>query len=176
MKRPMDKTLYSGNDSDESAYMINVVMNLGKDVVERTRGFWYLDSGATSRMTNNKMEFVSFISVSAFVLVKGDIWLAVAGIGDVQMDLLTDTGRYTLLLREVRYIPELQCSSFSIHKQVSRGLTPAECVRVHFDEDGVADVILESGVTTAVVNETSLYRIDFQSTPNVSAMAILHMY
>ncbi|GMF51015.1 unnamed protein product [Phytophthora fragariaefolia] len=119
------------------------------------------------------MDLVSFTSVSALVRAGGDNWLAVAGVGDVQMDLLTDTGRYSLLLHDVHYIPELQCSLFSIRKQVSRGLTPAEHVRVHFDEDGVADMILESGVTTIVVDETSLYRIDLQSTPNVSAMAII---
>uniref|UniRef100_H3HAH6 Retrovirus-related Pol polyprotein from transposon TNT 1-94-like beta-barrel domain-containing protein n=1 Tax=Phytophthora ramorum TaxID=164328 RepID=H3HAH6_PHYRM len=48
------------NGSDDNAYVIMSLMKLEKKVADIAHDRWYLDSGATSHMTNQKEDFVSF--------------------------------------------------------------------------------------------------------------------
>ncbi|KAE8895745.1 hypothetical protein PF005_g19149 [Phytophthora fragariae] len=152
-----------GNESADNAYIAMSLMKLEKGVADIARGRWYLDSGATSHMTNVRDDFVSFTPLSSMVRTGGKNWLEVVGVGTVKKELDTSTGRITLLLRGVRYVPELQCSLFSVGSQASRSLASAERVRCHFDEDDYADVLLQSCSTTAHRDETNLFRLCLES-------------
>jgi hypothetical protein len=110
-------------------------------------------------MTNSKEDFISFSPMSFSVRTGGNNWLNVVGVGTVKKELVTSTGRVSVLLRGVRYVPELQCSLFSVGRQASRSLDSEERVRCHFDEDDCADVLLQSSKTTARKDATHLYRL-----------------
>ncbi|OWY91786.1 Pol Polyprotein, partial [Phytophthora megakarya] len=136
---------------------------------------WYLDTRATSHMTNQKVDFVSYTSLSSTVRVGGKNWLEVVGVGTVKKEVLTTTGRCILLLRGVRYVPELQCSLFSVARQVAQTLCSEERVRCHFDEEDYADVILHLDRTTAHKDETNLYRFDLRSPSDMVKLAAFNV-
>ncbi|GMF15919.1 unnamed protein product [Phytophthora fragariaefolia] len=152
-----------GNESDDTAYVSMNLMNLEKNVANIARDRWYLDSGATNHMTNQKDDFISFTSLSSTVRTGGNNWLEVAGIGTVKKEIITSSGRVLLFLHGVRYVPELQCSLFSVGRQASRSIVATERVRCHFDEDDYAYVLLQAGRTKAHKDETNLYRLKLES-------------
>ncbi|OWY92211.1 hypothetical protein PHMEG_00038872, partial [Phytophthora megakarya] len=163
------KKVCDANESDDSAYVVLSLMNLEKKVAAFAHDRWYLDTGATSHITNQKVDFVSFTSLSSTVRVGGKNWLEVFGVGTVKK-VLTTTGRYFLLLRGARYVPELQCSLFTVARQVLRTLCSEGRIRCHFAEEDYADVILYSGRTTARA-ETNLYRFDLRSPSDMVVLA-----
>ncbi|OWZ23342.1 Ty-1 Copia Retrotransposon [Phytophthora megakarya] len=159
------------NESDDSAYITLSLMNLDKRLTGLSRDHWYLFSGATSHMTNQQLDFASFTPLSSKVRTGGNNWLEVVGVGIVQNKLATETSRRTVLLRGVRYVPELQCSLFSVGRQVSHTLTPEERIRRHFKEDDRADILMRDGQTTAHKDSTNLFWIDM-STPSDAMMVV----
>lgn len=141
------------------------------DMDNLARGRWYLDSGCTNHLTNQKVDFISFTPLSATVRVGGDNWVNVAGVGTVRKVLSTSGGLRTLLLHDTRYVPELQCSLFSVRRQVKTTLPPDQRVRIHFDDDDFAMVKLECGSTTARIDETNLYHLQLESPPDSAMMS-----
>ncbi|GMF41340.1 unnamed protein product [Phytophthora fragariaefolia] len=127
---------------------------------------------ATSHMTNNKNDFITFTSMSSTVQVGGNKWLEMMGIGDVEKVFITSCGKRAVTLRGVRYVSELQCSLFSVGRQASRSLAPMERMRCHFDEDNYADVLMPSCRLKAYKDETNLYRLPLESASS-AAMVVM---
>ncbi|OWZ06800.1 hypothetical protein PHMEG_00020901 [Phytophthora megakarya] len=83
------KKVCDANGSDDSAYVVLSLMNLEKKVAAFAHDRWYLDTGATSHITNQKVDFVSFTSLSSTVRVGGKNWLDVFGVGTVCVTFLS---------------------------------------------------------------------------------------
>ncbi|OWZ19345.1 LOW QUALITY PROTEIN: Integrase, catalytic core protein [Phytophthora megakarya] len=90
---------------------------------------------------------------------------------DLQKELVTETGGRTVLLRGVRYVPELQCSLFSVERHASQTLAPEERIRCHYDEDDRADILMRDGQRAAHKDSTNLFRIDMTS-PSDAMMVV----
>ncbi|POM79471.1 LOW QUALITY PROTEIN: Uncharacterized protein PHPALM_2852 [Phytophthora palmivora] len=90
---------YAAEDSEEDAYIISALVKQPSRIQKLAHGRWYLDSGATCHMTNQKIDFVSFTEMSALVRVGGENWLNVVGVGTVKKEIQTTNGRRTVVLR-----------------------------------------------------------------------------
>ncbi|POM69710.1 Hypothetical protein PHPALM_13984 [Phytophthora palmivora] len=161
-----------GNESDESAYAILPVMIMKKEIADMAHNNWYLDSGASSHITNQITNYVGFTPLSTRIRVGGNHFLSVEGIGTVKKELNTTHGRRVIMLRGVRYSTELQCSLYSVRRQLNCSVPRRDYVKVHFDKSQYADVILQSGSAKAYVDDTNLYCLELVS-PRDSAWVAL---
>lgn len=156
---------YFGEESD-NAYAAGDCLQRRMENIAHKR--WYLDSGCTNHITNQKSDFITFMPLSARVRVGGENWLNVAGIGTVQKVLRTSRGLCTLLLHDTRYVPELQCSLFSVRRQTRKTLPPNQRVRVHFDDDDDCAIVkVQSASAAARIDDTNLYHLELESPPDV---------
>ncbi|GMF27836.1 unnamed protein product [Phytophthora fragariaefolia] len=142
------------------------------EIAEMARDSWYLDSGTSSHITNQIKDYVEFTPLNAGIRVGGNHYLRVEGIGTVKKELRTTHGRRTITLRGVRYSPELQCSLYSVRRQLNHSAPLCERVKVHFDVSEYAGVVLQSGTAKAHVDETKLYCLELES-PRESVMVAL---
>lgn len=79
---------------------------------------WYVDSGATSHMCNQRSVFVNYRHHNEIISLAGDKHINAKGKGDVLMK----HNDYDILLENVLYSPELQANFISVSKVVDRGL------------------------------------------------------
>ncbi|GMF29107.1 unnamed protein product [Phytophthora fragariaefolia] len=147
-------------------------MMMKREIAEMAHDNWYLDSGASSHITNQIKDYAEFTPLNAGIRVGGNHYLSVEGIGTVKKELRTRHDRRTITLRGVRYSPELQCSLYSLRRQLNHSVPLCERVKVHIDESEYADVVLQSGTAKAHVDETKLYCLELES-PRESAMVAL---
>lgn len=80
---------------------------------------WYIDSGATSHMCNDRSMFINYQTHNEIILLAGDKHIDAIGKGDV----LIRYDNYDIMLENVLYSPELQANFISVSKAVDRGLT-----------------------------------------------------
>lgn len=80
---------------------------------------WYVDSGATSHMCNNRNIFTHISDHIEVIALAGDKQITAVGKGDV---VIHNSG-FELLLENVLYSPELQANFISVSKAVDRGLS-----------------------------------------------------
>lgn len=79
---------------------------------------WYIDSGATSHMSNQRSVFVNYHDHDEIISLAGNKHINAKGKGDVLMKL----DDYDVFLENVLYSPELQANFISVSKAVDRGL------------------------------------------------------
>ncbi|OWZ02332.1 Integrase, catalytic core protein [Phytophthora megakarya] len=93
-----------------------------KSVADRAHDRWYIDSGETSHITNQMIDFVEFTRLRARILsrirVGGNNYLSVEGVGTIRKELVTSGCRCQLTLHGVRYAPELQYNLYSVNRQL----------------------------------------------------------
>ncbi|OWZ10532.1 LOW QUALITY PROTEIN: hypothetical protein PHMEG_00016610 [Phytophthora megakarya] len=102
----------------------------------------------------------------------GENWVSVSGVGTVRKIVDTADGVRTLLLHGTRYVPELQCSLYSVRKQTRASLPPDQRVQVHFDDDKYAEVKMQNTSVAAYIDETNLYRLALESPPDSAMMVV----
>lgn len=85
--------------------------------------FWYIDSGATSHMTNNRKFFnVSFTEAYDKVMVANGKEVKVKGIGSGKIKCIIDKNNVrTITLKNVLYVPELYSNLMSVKKITELG-------------------------------------------------------
>lgn len=87
---------------------------------------WYVDSGATCHMTNNKSLLVNYVvDTPRLVTVANNQKMHVEGHGEVK--LLLKGHKQTTTLSEVIFVPDLSTNLLSVNKITAKGL------EVHFD-------------------------------------------
>lgn len=87
---------------------------------------WYVDSGATSHMCNDRSKFVSFQKHNEIIALAGNNYINAIGKGDV----LIHHNNFEIILQNVLFSPELQANFISVNKAVDCGLN------VKFDANG----------------------------------------
>ncbi|KAE9339047.1 hypothetical protein PF008_g11756 [Phytophthora fragariae] len=93
-----------------------VFVKMDKKVAHIARDRWYLDSGATNHLTNQRDDFVSSTPLSAMMQTDGENRLEV--VGDVKKKLVTSTGRHSVFCEE--YGMFLSCSTVCFRWEVNR--------------------------------------------------------
>jgi len=85
---------------------------------------WYVDSGATSHMTNNKGFFKDIYSCDTDeVKVASGRYLKVHGIGGGSITCQNDKGKHTSVnVKDVLFVPDLRESLLSVKKLTEKGL------------------------------------------------------
>lgn len=89
-----------------------------------SKGTWYIDSGATSHMSNNKSFFDTFNvrKNEVITLANGDS-ADVQGIGNGRLICKDNKGKpNTILVKDVLYVPTLEESLLSVKKLAEKGL------------------------------------------------------
>lgn len=79
---------------------------------------WYVDSGATSHMCNNKRMFVRFEGHHEVIALAGNQHINASGKGDV----LIYNNNFEIVLQNVLFSSELQANFISVNKVVDCGL------------------------------------------------------
>lgn len=102
-----------GKKKHQSFTMI-AVAEAGK--LNRTK--WYLDSGATAHMCNDKNLFVTFEEHDERIILAGDNFLKATGRGNV----LLKSEEFEITLQNVLYSQDIQANFISISKAVNQGL------------------------------------------------------
>jgi len=116
---------------------------------------WYVDSGATCHMTNSKKYFDSFDSNK-----KENIYIAdggslkAEGMGNIWINCISEEGAAKqILIRDVRYVPDLDGSLLSVQILTKLGFT------VSFKEDKCK--IAKDGIVWATANTKGhLYKLN----------------
>lgn len=78
---------------------------------------WYVDSGATSHMCNNRSLFVELKEHEESIALAGNKNIKAVGIGDIFFE------NENILLKDVLYSPELKASFISVSKMVDKGVS-----------------------------------------------------
>lgn len=104
------------------------------------KSMWYLDSGATAHMCNDKGLFTKFEEHEERIALAGEHFLKAVGRGDV----LIKSDDCEIKLQNVLYSPELQANFISISKAVNQGLkaTFTKSIAVITTKSG--DIILKA--------------------------------
>jgi hypothetical protein len=86
---------------------------------------WLLDSGATHSMTPYKLNYVTFTRASLMVTVANGETTLAEGYGDILVDLPTRNSAppVPFLLKDVWYVPKLDCNLLSVPQLLSQGIT-----------------------------------------------------
>lgn len=85
---------------------------------------WYVDSGATSHMTNNE----NFLcnkkdTINKQIVVANNNTVSVSCVGDVKMLLKTENNNYDAVVNNVEYIPDLCTNLLSVRQLTKKGNT-----------------------------------------------------
>ena len=89
------------------------------DVKRLNKSTWYIDSGATSHMCNERRLFVRFEDCNEEIILAGNKSIKAVGIGDV----IFRTKQYEIILQNVLFSADLQANFLSINKFVLHGYT-----------------------------------------------------
>lgn len=81
------------------------------------KGKWYVDSGATSHMCNQRELFIRFVDHAEEIALAGNKHIIATGKGDVKIF----NNSYEILLQNVLYSSDLQANFISINKCVENG-------------------------------------------------------
>ena len=86
---------------------------------------WLIDSGATHSMTPYKSNYISFTRASLRVTVANGETTLAEGYGDILVDLPTRNAAppVPFLLKDVWYVPNLDCNLLSVPQLLSQGIT-----------------------------------------------------
>lgn len=95
-------------------------MKMTMPMVNMAHDKWYLNSGASSHISNQMTDFVEFTPLSARVRAGGKHYLRMEGIGTIKKELDTSRGPCMLTMYKVRYALELQCSLHYVRRRLSR--------------------------------------------------------
>lgn len=95
-----------------------------------SRETWCIDSGATCHLCCDRGIFSNFVAKSEKIVVAGNKHIYAEGYGEV--DLVVDTVIGELHLKNVLFVPNLQCNFISVNKAVQSNL------KVIFDKDKAA--------------------------------------
>lgn len=102
-------------------------MMVTNDEKSEMRSTWYIDSGASSHMCNDRNLFVSYRRVTPrFVVVANSEKLQILGVGDVHTNIEVDGISKIAKIRNVNYTPEMNANLNSVTKLTQEG------VRVEF--------------------------------------------
>lgn len=103
-----------GNSYERSCFIMNTKNLNGKKSSTHT---WCVDSGATSHLCCDRNLFQNYSSVSEKIWLAGGLCIEAVGRGDV------DVGGTTVMLKNVLYVPNLQCNFVSVSKAIESGHT-----------------------------------------------------
>jgi len=117
---------------------------------------WFIDSGATSHMTDQRQLFTSFQPIKKgerMVKGVGDSLLCATGIGDIKVSTEVDGRRLHLTLRKVLYVPGIGYNLLSVGAAADNG------IQTIFDSDGVKLIYKSDGrvITTGIRKNRTLY-------------------
>lgn len=101
---------------------------------------WYVDSGATSHMCNNREVFVNFCDHNEKIGLAGDKYIKAVGKGDV----IINANEYEITLENVLYSPELQANFISVSKVVDKGLEVKFNERIASIKRPDGDIVLQA--------------------------------
>lgn len=97
----------------------NMSFWLAKNEVDRYS--WYLDSGATCHMTNNRKLLKNFKKLKDHVKVANDQQMEVEGIGTCCIALKVGNREEKVPVHDVLYVPDLSSNLLSVSKIAERG-------------------------------------------------------
>jgi len=117
---------------------------------------WFVDSGATSHMTDQRHLFTSFQPIKKgerMVKGVGDSLLCATGIGDINVSTEVDGRRLNLTLRKALYVPGIGYNLLSVGAAADNG------IQTIFDSDCVKLVSKSDGrvITTGIRKNRTLY-------------------
>ncbi|CAG9104628.1 unnamed protein product [Plutella xylostella] len=117
------KTINKSGEDCEKAWNGTLLTALAVDINSNA---WYVDSGATSHMTNNKNLLKNYVVDNPrLVTVANNQKINSEGHGDVE--LLLNGKQEITKISDVIYVPDLSTSLLSVSKMTAKGL------QVHFD-------------------------------------------
>lgn len=112
---------------------------------------WYIDSGATAHMCNDRNMFIHMKEHIETISLAGDKYITATGKGDVN---LKSYSNFDVVLRNVLFSPELQANFVSISKVVER-----DCVAT-FDKDAAYIKNVDGEVVLKAAKKNNLFVIE----------------
>lgn len=132
---------------------------------------WFLDSGATDHMVRDKLLFEEMHplkrKVSISVAKSGQVIVAESA-GTIRVDMVIDGRRHPSVVKNVLYVPELQCNLFSVRRLEDIGMTVKIAggkVAIHKDGHTVC-----VGQRTGQLYALDIYRRGDEDSASASAM------
>jgi len=108
------KTAVMDDDSSSDvAFKVNV------DTLSSTG--WYIDSGATSHMTNDRSFFTEFHTKNEKVTVANGQFMMSEGVGDGYLHCPVSTEKHKIPVKDVLYVPTLESNLLSVKKLAKQG-------------------------------------------------------
>jgi transposase InsO family protein len=85
---------------------------------------WLMDSGATHSMTPHRSNYISYTRGSLLITVANGETTMAEGYGDILVDLPTTTASEpeSFMLKDVWYVPELDCNLLSVPQLLTQGI------------------------------------------------------
>lgn len=93
---------------------------------------WICDSGATSHITYDKSDFITFFAKESTVIVGGKHVLQVKGFGNVRLKARIGQSTHNIVLQDTLYVPGMGFKLFSLDRLVHNGVC-----RVNITEAGL---------------------------------------
>lgn len=142
------KTNKSAEQSEKCEKAWNGTLLTALAVVNINSNAWYVDSGATCHMTNNKYLLQNYVvDTPRLVSVANKEKMHSEGHGDVE--LLLEGHTQTTKLSEVIYVPGLSTNLISVGKMASKGLqvhfSAQKCI-IYCEKEAVASATMVNGV------------------------------
>lgn len=117
------------------------------------RELWYIDSGATSHMTNNREFFNEiFTNIEDKIIVANGKEANVKGIGSGKVICYNGNIKKTITLKNALYIPDLHTNLISVKKITENGFT------VEFKEKA-CNILEDKKIIVTAESEGNLYKL-----------------
>lgn len=112
----------SGDEESDENYCFNVSDKITSE--------WYIDSGASSHMTNDRSFFTEYQESKSYVELADGRKIISNGVGVGKLKCLNDNNKTTVILvKNVLFVPDLGTSLLSVNKLTKLGF------KVEFDKD-----------------------------------------
>lgn len=120
---------------------------------EDSKESWYIDSGATSHMTNNREFFdETFKDIEDKVVVANGKEANVSGIGSGKIICCNGNTKRTITLKNVLYVPGLHSNLLSVKKITGNGFT------IEFKKK-VCNILEDKKIVITVKSAGNLYKL-----------------
>ena len=154
-RRIEKRALMTRNDAPKKDDSSEFYCLMGKELEVNESCSWYIDSGASAHMSNNRSVFTSFQQISPVKVELGNRSTVTAiGKGSVQMRLQVDDRITKCLFQNVLYIPNLGFQLISVPIMDKRGFT------TEFGHGRVKITRKGKTIATGSMSKSGLYVLD----------------
>lgn len=133
-----------------------IVLFNTSDKNEDLRDNWFIDSGASAHMTNNKRLFETMKATeNKEIIVANNQRLPIKGVGDIRVNITSADGSVEATIRNVNFVPEICTNLLSVNQLAQDGY------RVIFNGEGCR-IFRQREVMATGSLENGMYKLNIQ--------------